>query len=675
VNAQNGTRRNSRRAYLRGGLALLSGLLLLSGAITLRAQREASAPKTKLAQAESASPNSATEAHQITYDDVSAFLDGAMPLEIQRGDVAGAVVTIVKDGKILFARGYGYSDAEKKTPVSPEETLFRVGSVSKLFTWTSVMQMQEQGKLDLDHDVNDYIAFHIPSEFGKPVTVRNLMTHTPGFQEVVKDLFGSLPLMSLQEYMETHIPRQIYPPGTVPAYSNYGAALAGYIVQRLSGKPFDDYVAENIFKPLDMPHSTFDQPLPPALEPLMSKGYARASGKPRPFEIVIAAPAGSLASSGVDMAHFMLAHLQDGQYSSARILRPETAQMMHTRQFTMDPTMNGICLGFYEETRNGHRIISHAGDTEQFHTDLHLMADQNLGFFVSYNSLGREDLNAGSLRTALWHKFLDRYFPYTPPSATTLDSAKQDAAAVSGAYISSRRSQTNLFYVISLVGEATVASPKNDGIIVIDEVKDLNGEPMRWREIAPLRYRNVDGQQEILFKRAADGHLDLLGIFPVFISQSTSGTKSKKLMLPLNIVSLTLIVLAILLWPVGALLRRHYNHPLNLDPQLRRLRLLVKLACILDVLCILGFVYFVTRITGDIGALNSHLDPLVHLSQLLGVLGGLGSLVALYYAFRIWSAGQSGFLSNFCDTLVALGCVCFTLLLLITHLLNFNLHY
>jgi CubicO group peptidase (beta-lactamase class C family) len=664
-----------REIYLRGGLVLLSALLLFLGAVALGAQREVSAPKTKVAQPESTSPGSAAEAHQITYEDVSAFIDGVMPLEIQRADVAGAVVTIVKDGKILFARGYGYSDYEKKTPVSPEETLFRVGSVSKLFTWTSVMQMQEQGKLDLDHDVNSYIDFHISTTFG-PVTVKNLMTHTPGFQEVVKDLFASsLPLMSLHDYLATHIPRQIFPPGTVPAYSNYGAGLAGYIVQRLSGTPFDDYVVQNIFKPLEMTHSSFDQPLPAALEPLMSKGYGRASGKPKPYELVIAAPAGSLASSGVDMAHFMIAHLQDGQYENARILRPETARLMHTRQFTMDPSINGICLGFYEETRNGHRIISHAGDTEAFHTDLHLMADQNLGFFVSYNSLGREDLNAGSLRTSLWHKFLDRYFPYTPPPANTLDTAKQDADVVSGEYISSRRSQTSLFYAISLIGEATVGSPKKDGIIEIDELKYLNGEPMRWREIAPLRYRNVDGQEEILFKRASDGHLDLLGIFPVFISQSVSGTGSKKLMLPVIIVSLVLIVLALLLWPVGALLRKHYKHPLNLDAGMRRLRLLVKLVCILDVLCIVGLAYFVSRISSDIGALNAHLDPLVHLSQVLGLLGALGSLVAIYYAFRAWSVSESGFLSKLSDTLVALGCLGFGLSLIITHLLNFNLHY
>jgi len=669
--------RRPKKSNSRRGVLLLSMFVVLFATICAKAQREATQPKAKAARTGSTAPSGAANAgHQLSPDDVSAFLDGLMPLEIERGDIAGAVVTIVKDGKVFFARGYGYSDYEKKKPVSPEETLFRVGSVSKLFTWTSIMQLEEQGKIDLNADVNNYIDFRIPAKFGRPIVIRNLMTHTPGFQEVAKDLFGAgVPFMLLREYITTHVPEEIYPPGTVPAYSNYGAALAGYIVQRVSGQPFDDYVAQNIFKPLGMTHSSFDQPLPEAIKEFMSQGYIRASDGPKPFEIVIAAPAGSLASSGVDMAHFMIAHLQDGQYGPARILRPETARLMHTRQFSMDPSVNGICLGFYEEDRNGHRIISHAGDTQWFHTDLHLMPDQNLGFFVSYNSLGREDINAGSTRTSLWHKFLDRYYPYTPPAAATLASAKEDARIVTGSYLTSRRSQTNLFWLLAIGGEATVSSPKQDGIIVINELKDLNGKPIRWREIAPLRYRNMDGQEEILFKRAPDGHLDLLGIFPVFISQSVSGATNKKVLLPLIVVALVVIALAILLWPVGAILRRRYRHPLVLEPGMRRLRLWVKLVCIVDVLFVLGLVLIVSKVSKDIGALNAHLDPLMHLVQAIGLLGAVGCIIAIIYAVRVWTIGQQGIFIRLCDTVVALACLCFTWALLFTHLLNFTTHY
>src|SRR6266496_2464755 len=260
-------------------------------------------------------------AHELTAPDVAAFLDGILPAQLQREDIAGATIAIVRDGKILFAKGYGYADVEKKRPVSPEETLFRPGSVSKLFTWTAVMQLFEQGRLDLDRDVNDYLDFKIPEAFGKPITLKNLLTHTPGFEEQIKDLFSidSAP-PQLGQYLKTHIPRRIFPPGTIPAYSNYGASLAGYIVERVSGRPFNEYINENIFKPLGMTHSTFVQPLPATLAPYMSDGYQIASDGPKPFEMVVAFPAGSLSSTATDMAQFMMAHLQDGQLGSARIL-------------------------------------------------------------------------------------------------------------------------------------------------------------------------------------------------------------------------------------------------------------------------------------------------------------------------------------------------------------------
>src|SRR3974377_2176715 len=175
-----------------------------------------------------------------------------MPMQLQREDTAGACVLIVKDGRVLFAKGYGFSDVKSRKPVTVEATLFRPGSISKLFTWTAVMQLVEQGKLDLDRDVNSYLDFKIPATFPQPVTLRSLMTHTPGFEEQIKDLINDegSPMVSLHDHLARHMPEGIFPPGTPPAYSNYGASLAGYIVERVSGKPFNEYVEENIFKPL-----------------------------------------------------------------------------------------------------------------------------------------------------------------------------------------------------------------------------------------------------------------------------------------------------------------------------------------------------------------------------------------------------------------------------------------
>jgi CubicO group peptidase (beta-lactamase class C family) len=174
----------------------------------------------------------ADNTHPLTEEDAASFLDGIVPYGIQRGAIAGAVVVIVKDGRILVAQGYGYADAEKRKPVVAAETIFRPGSISKLFTWTSVMQLVAAGQLDLDRDVNDYLDFKIPPKFGQPITLRNLLTHTPGFEDGISEAFVTQPdkLVSLRDYLAKHIPARIFPPGKVVAYSNYGASLAGYIV-------------------------------------------------------------------------------------------------------------------------------------------------------------------------------------------------------------------------------------------------------------------------------------------------------------------------------------------------------------------------------------------------------------------------------------------------------------
>lgn len=170
--------------------------------------------------------------------------------------------------------------------------------------------------------MNDYLDFKIPATYPKPVTLRNLMTHTPGFEESFKNLIlDTTHIEPLGPYLAAHLPSRVYPPGEVPAYSNYGAALAGYIVQRVSGEAFIDYIDAHIFKPLGMQHSTFVHPLPPDLTPLMSNGYITASEPPHPFEVIWDAPAGALSTTAADIARFMIVHAQNGQYKGAAILR------------------------------------------------------------------------------------------------------------------------------------------------------------------------------------------------------------------------------------------------------------------------------------------------------------------------------------------------------------------
>ncbi len=610
--------------------------------------------------------------HEMTQADVEAFLDGLMPVELKRNDIAGAVVCVVKDGKVLVAKGYGYSDVARKTPVSPETTLFRPGSISKLFTWTAVMQLVEQGKLDLDRDVNDYLDFRVPATFPEPITLRHIMTHTPGFEETIKELFvhDAGEMKPLDAYLKARLPQRIFKPGAVPAYSNYGTALAGYIVQRVSGVRFEDYIAQNILKPLDMKHATFVQPLPAGLARDMSQGYFNASGGAKEFEFVQAAPAGSLSTSATDIAHFMIAHLQDGEYNGARILKPATAQLMHARQLGLDPQLNAMALGFYEESVYGRRIIGHGGDTQYFHSDLHLMLADKVGFFVSYNSAGKA---ATSPRSLLWRSFLERYFPPCPPLEAEAPTAADDARRVAGRYITSRRSQTNLFAFTTVVSELKViANP--DNTVTLDAIKNPNGVPRKWRETGPLFYRDVDGPMHLAFQNDSDGRMIIVTDAPISILQRARLLDSAGFNWLVLGFSLTVIVLTVVLWPVGALVRRHYGRPLQLVHSEQRCRLVMRLACLLNLVFLLCFVTFFVSV-GDSAVFTPAFDPWLIAFQLVGVAGVFTTVLAFVYLGVSRRSVNIGPWSKLHDTLIVLACLGVNWFSLHWHLIRFSLNY
>jgi CubicO group peptidase (beta-lactamase class C family) len=632
--------------------------------------KKAAAAPTKPVPSEDRAP----KAHELTADDLGAFLDGFMPQQIEHADIAGAVVAVVRDGQLLFAKGYGYADVEKKVPLSPETTLVRPGSISKLFTWTAVMQQVELGKLDLDRDVNDYLDFKIPPAFGKPITLRNIMTHSTGFEETAKDLFVATAddLRPNAEYLRVHMPARIFPPGTTPAYSNYATTMAAYIVERVSGQNFNDYVEEHFFKPLNMMHATFRQPLPESLKPFMSRGYVLGSDEPKPFEFVQVAPAGSLSASAVDMTHFMIMHLQNGRYGDVQILKPETAVEMHARQAGWPPEMNAMALGFYEQSRNGHRLIGHGGDTISFHSNLHLILDSNAGFFVSYNSRGRAEIDP---RGSLFDKFMDRYFPAAPPNDPMLAAAAEDARSVAGTYEVSRRFETNVLAVTTVLGETKVSVNPKDNTISVAGFKGLNQQPLHFREISPMVFREVDGHAKIAFVDDPMGRRVAYIDYPFMVFQQVNHTLDKQIV---NYVimgfSLSVIVLTLLLWPVGAMIRKHYGKVLTLDSGAKRLRMLVRLVCFGAVAFVVGLLIFISK-TSDPSALSERSDTWLHLLQVVGLLAGLGSLIAIYNSLKSWSDGQQWFWNKIWNTFLAISCVGFFWFIYHWHLLNFHLNY
>lgn len=644
-------------------------LVVASMCATAWAQHpQESAPRQKAPPP--STPQAPKGGHALTAEDVGAFSDGIVPVQLGRDDIAGAVLVLVKDGKVLFAKGYGYADVEKKKPVTVDATLFRPGSISKLFTWTSVMQQVEQGKLDLDKDVNEYLDFKIPSLQGKPITLRNLMTHTPGFEEAIKNLFVPANRMQpLDVYLKKHLPVRIYPPGTTIGYSNYATALAGYLVQRVSGMSFEAYVEQNIFKPLHMQHTTFRQPLPDALKPLMSNGYLRRSDQPKEFETVQAAPAGSLSTTGEDLAHFMIAHLQDGTYSDASILKRETVQFMHAHQYASTDNLNGMCLGFYEESANGHRIIGHGGDTMYFHSDLHLVPDVGLGFFISYNSAGKGDVRR---RAELWQSFLDRYFPYEPPAVPSPGNAATDARSVRGAYRSSRGHETSLAKLVSILSEVIISSGPNN-TVQVDAVREYNGKPKRWRAIGPMTFREENGQNRMMFYRDRMGHFTAALDAPaVLVFFRAPWYQDKRFVQAAAIGVVVIFVLTLVLWPIGGLMRRHYGRVL--EPQYRSMRVLVRLVCAFDLGVLTAWVITFTKVGNNLEKLNDSLDPTVRVLQILTPLAAILMLVPLYNLVRSWTTPARWWVKVH-DTLIALACVTFVYLGLVTKLLGFNLRF
>jgi len=495
--------------------------------------------------------------------EVEAFLDGIMAQQKEEFNFTGATLALVKDGEIILKKGYGYADLEDRTPVDPETTLFRPGSVSKLLTWTAVMQLVERGELELEADVNDYLDFEIPprllpsrgeGEQPGPVTLHHLMTHTPGFEDRGEGLFllSREEMMPLGDYLKAYMPERVFPPGEMLAYSNYGTVLAGYMVERVSGLSFNQYVEDHIFEPLGMNHSTFLQPPQDHVEGEMARAYRFVGGEYHEgtFEYVQGKPAGSMSSTASDMASFMIAHLQEGYYQGERILKGETARQMHRQQFTHHPHLNGICYGFFEDTFNGHRVITHGGDTLLFHSGLYLLPEEDLGLFVSYNG------GNAFARENLFQAFMDRYYPEPPPPPALQppEGSLERTLPYTGEYHPNRRSFTTLEKLLVLMQPIHI-NVNEEGYLVAS----FFGETEQYVEVEPGFYTNrrTEGSQlinNLFFEEDDQGQVMLFADGIMTFSQAPwYGTGSFTGLL--IVVSLLFLTGTLVAWGVGFALR------------------------------------------------------------------------------------------------------------------------
>ena len=347
---------------------------------------------------------------QSDTNEMESFFDSFMEENLAELNIPGAALVVVQDGEIILSKGYGFADVDAQIPVDPAETVFRVGSVSKLFTATAVMQLVEQGKLELNADVNTYLKdFKIPDTYPEPITLAHLLTHSAGFKSEMTFAGPSQKkLAPLNEYVIERMPRRVHPPGTVGSYSNYSISLAGHIVAQVSGMSWEEYIEEKILKPLEMFHSTARQPLPDNLAADLSAGctYTDKTYEAVDFEYLSHAPAASMSSTAIDMAHFMIAHLQGGQYKNKHMLKKSTIENMYQQHFTRDPKKNGMGYGFFIMDKNNQNIVGPSGVTRTFHSLMWLLPEHKAGVFISVNTAGGQ-----SVHRFLFRVFTDYYFP------------------------------------------------------------------------------------------------------------------------------------------------------------------------------------------------------------------------------------------------------------------------
>ncbi|MDF5725434.1 MAG: serine hydrolase [Rhizonema sp. PD37] len=535
--------------------------------------------------------------------ELEAFIDRFF-LQLKDGNIPGAVFILVKDGKIFFSKGYGYANLEQKKPVIADKTLFRLGSVSKVFTATAMMQLAEQGKLNLNEDIDHYLQkFHIQNNQFKPITSAHLLTHTDGFN--VAWSIGAATryqsqLPSLEQFLSKNLPKRIRQPGELYVYGDVGIALAGYLVEVLSKVSFTEYINQNILKPLDMRHSSFQQPLPTALAADLAVGYNYRNGTyvRSPFAYIKSVPSAAMSATATDVAHFMIAQLQGGRYGNTQILNESTVQEMQQQHFTNFPNHNGMAgsaYGFYERFQNHQRALEHGGNIYGYTSQIFMLPEQKLGFFVAFN----QDDKIG-LRENLIAQFLNHYYPQQK-SKTELPKTQSSAESyqrikqIEGSYRFIRYPHDSLvkLWIVCFGYQPDVRlKASRDGIVT------LYTRGSRWRETEPwlLRYENSDIY--LIFRRDTQGKVTSMSLSNyVFVThEKLAWYETLDVQKRLLLFSLLIFLSVFCLWLINLLIQCWRKQFSNISRKIRLIQVLIGLISGLNLFFLIGTVILILRI-------------------------------------------------------------------------------
>lgn len=510
------------RPFLRHLTLLCAALLALpsSAQDTASPAATATAPSADAATPEAATPPPPVEAAEAESRAFEAFVDGTVGSLLARERYAGLTLSVVRGDRVLLAKGYGLAALDPQRPVDAERTLFRIGSISKTFTYVAAMQLVAAGRMTLDDPVNERLppALAVPDDgFDEPIRLRHLLTHTAGFEDtVLGHLFvrEASKVLSPEEYLVRHRPRRVRAPGTVAVYSNYSVALLGAVIAHVSGQPYIDYIEQQLTGPLGMAHATFREPLPAGdpraldadrvAELAVGTTYVDGAFEARPFEFLgHGSPAGGMSASATAMARWMRMLLAGGTLDGVRVLPADTALALREVLFRNADGAPGVAHGFLTQTLGPHEAFGHGGATLYFHSGMLLVPALDLGVFVSCNSA-----ESRSAVAELVLALVARLAPETrtPPVVQALDPAS--LARYAGTYRSNRRAYSTVEKAFLGLGNDIEVRAAADGSLRVTG----GGETTRYLPVGPGVFQSDRGPSRMAFLG------DALGVPDRFVS-------------------------------------------------------------------------------------------------------------------------------------------------------------
>lgn len=439
----------------------------------------------------------------LTATSITDFCDDFMAQALSEYHVPGAALVVVQNDRVLFSKGYGYANLEEQIALMPE-TPIRPASIAKALAYIAVLQLYDQGKLQLSDPVNQHLVSPLDDGAFGPMSIHNLLTHTEGFEDRTVGVVASSEktIQPIQTHFEATSPGRIMPPGEMITYGNFGSVLSSVLVEQISGQTFAAFTTENIFQPLGMTQTTFAQPLPTDVVASLGTEYIieEESHQPAPLVYPNVAAAGGVTSSVEDMGKFMMMLLEKGHYNGVRIFQEEAASMMMDQQYTAHPDLPGTTYGFMEHFENGQRAVRRDGYGLESRSRMFLMPEKEIGIFLYYN------VGENELRNAFFSQFLDEFYPSTPHNTTP---TKSDNAHLDGIYAAVQTDNHTYGKLQMLFAGLQSVRHEDDGSMTLKPINfDAYGgieTESHWSEASPAFYQRIDEDEGSLAFRETDG--------------------------------------------------------------------------------------------------------------------------------------------------------------------------